>query len=138
MSSKPELITQKMLKHDSFSAWLGIELETIGEGTCTLALSVRPEMVNGFGVAHGGISYALADSAFAFACNSFGLQSLSIETSISHCKTIQIGDRLQAVATVQQNGKRVGTYYVEIRNQHNDIVALFKGTCYKTAKEWEV
>ena len=78
-----------MISGDAFSQWLGIEVLKISEGKCTLQMIVRDEMTNGFNIAHGGIAYSLADSALAFAANSDGIQSLSIETSISHTKKVK-------------------------------------------------
>ena len=92
---QPTEIVARMYDQDAFSQWLGIELmETDTAGACRLRMTVRGEMLNGFGIAHGGIAYAFADSAFAFACNNHGRQSVSIETSISHFHPIRENDVL--------------------------------------------
>ena len=121
---------QRMYEKDAMSQWLGIELVAIELGSCTLRMVVRAEMLNGFGIAHGGITYSLADSAFAFASNSHGNQSVSIETSISHIGPVWAGDTLIAYATMIQHGKTIGRYKVDIFNQHEKIVAVFNGTVF--------
>lgn len=129
-------IVQKMYSNDAFSKWLGIELVEIEVGKAVLQMTVRAEMLNGFEVAHGAICYALADSALAFASNSNGKQSLSIETSISHTKKVVEGDILTATTKELSLTKRTGIYQVEVLNHNNELVALFKGTVYRTSKLW--
>ena len=131
-------IVDRMFNNDSFSQWLGIERVQDGAEISVLRMVVRKEMLNGFGVAHGGITYSLADSALAFAANAHGIQSMSIETSISHTKKVMEGDVLTAKTKEISLTKRVGIYQIDITNQNNEIVALFKGTVYRTGKEWEV
>ena len=82
-------VVDQMYNNDPFSQWLGIERVEDGEGTSILKMTVRREMLNGFAIAHGGITYSLADSALAFASNSHGIQSVSIETGISHIKPLK-------------------------------------------------
>jgi acyl-CoA thioesterase len=131
----PDQIVQKMMDHDAFSQWLGIEVQHIGPGTCTIGMTVGEEMVNGFFVAHGGITFSLADSAFAFASNSRGLHAVSIETSISHTRPVFPGDILEAKATELQNGKTIARYEVTVTCGKN-VVALFKGTVFKKDTLW--
>ena len=132
----PEEIVHKMYDNDPFSKWLGIEIDHIGEGTCTLNMTVRNEMLNGFGIAHGGITYSLADSALAFAANTHGRQSVSIDTSINHTEALKEGDKIVAIATEESLKNRFAFYKIEIK-RGDDIVALFKGTVYRTNKDWE-
>ncbi|WP_417609674.1 hotdog fold thioesterase [Owenweeksia hongkongensis] len=129
-------IVDKMYNGDAFSQWLGIE--RIGEkaGYSKLKMTVREEMTNGFKIAHGGITYSLADSALAFASNSHGRQAVSIETSISHTKAVHIGDILIAEAIELNLTNATGIYDIKVTNQNNEVVALFKGTVYRTKKEW--
>lgn len=139
MSSTPKDIVQKgMYDNDAFSQWLGIELIKIEQGYAKVKMTVRSEMTNGFKIAHGGISYSLADSAFAFASNSWGEQAVSIETSISHTRPVQIGDVLTAETSIENRSKRLAIYNVKITNQEDKVVALFKGTVFHTGKQWEV
>lgn len=132
----PIEIVNLMMKEDSFSQWLGVEIEKIDFGVCKLRSKVTFEMLNGFRIAHGGISYSLADSALAFASNSRGVQCVSIETSISHVKKISEGDIISAEAKEIYRGRTTGIYDITVKNQHGQIVALFKGTVFITDKEW--
>ena len=91
-------VVEKMMNGDAFSKWLGIEVLEISEGFCKLQMTVREEMTNGFDIAHGGIAYSFADSCLAFTANSDGIQSVSIETSISHIKKVKSGDILTAIS----------------------------------------
>ena len=131
-------VVDAMYTNDPFSKWLGIERLEDGAGRSVLRMTVRKEMLNGFGIAHGGIAYSLADSALAFASNGHGIRSVSLETSISHTKAVKEGDVLTAVASEKNLTFKVGVYEVVVTDQHNDTVALFKGTVYRTGKEWEV
>jgi acyl-CoA thioesterase len=133
-TNNPGSIIEDMLHKDAFSQWLGIEVLEIREGYSKIKMMVRQEMMNGLNVVHGGIAFSLADSAFAFACNSRNNLSLALETSISFLKPVFVADELIAEAKEIRNGKSTGVYLVEITNQHNQLVALFKGTCFRTGK----
>ncbi|NOT38475.1 MAG: hotdog fold thioesterase [Saprospiraceae bacterium] len=134
MNHIPEAVFNRMYKQDGFSQWLGIEKILTEEGHCILQMKVRKEMLNGFDVAHGGIAYSLADSAFAFSCNSYNRISLSVETSITHNKAIYENDILIAESKLITHSNKIGTYQVIITNQKKEIVAVFKGVCYRTEK----
>ena len=95
-------------------------------------------MTNGFGIAHGGITYSLADSALAFASNSHGKKSVSVETSISHIKPLKAGDLIIAEAEEISVTNKIGIYHIKIKNQNTELVASFKGTVYRTSKDWEL
>jgi acyl-CoA thioesterase len=129
-------VVAKMYDNDWFSQWLGIERLTIETGSCVLKMTIRKEMLNGFGIAHGGITYSLADSALAFASNSYGKMAVSVETSISHTKQLKEGDEITATAQEMSLSNKIAVYNVTIKNQNNEVVALFKGTVYRTGKEW--
>lgn len=131
-----EKMVDTMYTNDYFSQWLGIERVKIESGHCILRMKVRKEMLNGFAIAHGGITYSLADSALAFASNSHGIKSVSIETSISHTEQLHEGDIITAEAEEVKLSNKIGIYSITITNQHNKKVALFKGTVYRTSKEW--
>jgi acyl-CoA thioesterase len=132
----PKEIVDRMFNNDSFSQWLGIERVEDGAGISVLRMTIRKEMLNGFNVAHGGICYSLADSALAFASNGHGIQSMSMETSISHTKKVKEGDTLTATTKELSVTKKTGVYQIDIENQNNEIVALFKGTVYRTSVNW--
>ena len=133
---KAQKIVNTMINGDAFSKWLGIEVIKVSEGFCKLEMTVRDEMTNGFNIAHGGISYSLADSALAFAANSDGVQSLSIETTISHTKKVLSGDRLTAETKEISKNEKNAVYNISITNQEDVEVAHFKGTVYRTTKKW--
>lgn len=127
-------VVDHMLENDQFSQWLGIEVLEIREGYSLIRMIIRPEMVNGFGIVHGGIPFSLADSAFAFACNNRNNMSVALDVTITFTKSVHVGDQLTAEAREVHNGRSTGVYLIEIRNQKNDYVALFKGTCFRTGK----
>lgn len=138
--SKKDLATQvvdKMYFNDPFSLWLGIQRLEDGTGRSVLRMTVRKEMTNGFGIAHGGITYSLADSALAFASNSHGRKAVSVETSISHTAPVREGDVLTAYAEEEHLSNKIGNYRIVVKNQDDKVVALFKGIVYRTSKNWE-
>jgi acyl-CoA thioesterase len=138
MTSLATRIVNQMYNKDYFSQWLGIERIEEGPGKCILKMTVRKEMLNGFAIAHGGITYSFADSALAFASNSRGRKAVSVETSISHTKVVKEGDILTATATEESLSNKIGIYSVKVKDQNGITVALFKGTVYLTSKEWDV
>ena len=125
-----------MMSGDAFSQWLGIEVLEISEGYCKLKMTVREKMTNGFKIAHGGIAYSLADSCLAFAANSDGVQSVSVETSISHTKKVVSGDTLTATAKEINKSSKTALYNISITNQKNEEIAHFQGKVYRTEREW--
>lgn len=136
MPTLAERVVSRMYDNDPFSIWLGIERVVVEAGTCVLRMEVRKEMLNGFAIAHGGITYSLADSCLAFASNSHGMQCVSVETSISHTKSVKEGDVLTASSEEMSHSRSIGVYLITVRNQRDEVVALFKGTVYRTAKPW--
>ncbi len=136
--SLPSKVVNRMYDKDYFSQWLGIERVEEGAGTSRLRMTVRKDMLNGFGIAHGGITYSLADSALAFACNSHGKKAVSVETSISHLVQLKEGDEIFANAKELSRSNKIGLYDVSITNANGELVASFKGTVYRTSKDWDV
>lgn len=126
-----------MMAEDKMSQWLGIEVLNFDPGFVNVRMTVRDEMVNGFHVTHGGITYSLADSALAFSANSHGIRSMSIETSISHLKSVHVGDVLTATTKQLTLTRKTGVYIMDVTNQKNELVAHFKGTVYRSDKVWE-
>ena len=127
-------VVAHMMENDLFSQWLGIEIIEIKEGYSKIKMTVRKEMINGFGIVHGGIAFSLADSAFAFACNNRNNLSVALDTSINFIKPVHVDDILTAEAKEMHNGRTTGLYHIVISNQHDHNVALFKGTCFRTGK----
>ncbi len=127
-------VVERMMKDDLFSQWLEIEVLEVKEGYSKIKMTIRKEMVNGFGIVHGGIAFSLADSAFAFACNNRNNLSVALDTSINFIKPVHVGDQLIAEAKEIHNGKSTGLYHISITNQAKHVVAFFKGTCFRTGK----
>lgn len=131
---KAKKVVEHMMEHDLFSQWLGIKVMEIKEGYSKITMTIRKEMINGLGIVHGGVAFSMADSAFAFACNNRNVLSVALDTSINFLKPVHVDDVLIAEAKELHNGKSTGLYHITISNQHNNVVAVFKGTCYRTNK----
>ncbi len=129
-------IPYKMLSLDPFSQWLGMEILACEIGHVKLGMTIRKEMLNSMGKAHGGITYSLADTAFGFSVNTNGRFSVSIDTSINHIEALEEGDYIIASASLESLKNKVGFYIIEIK-KGTTLVALFKGVAYRTSKEWE-
>ena len=138
MSDTAKKVVDKMYENDAFSQWLGIKRIEDGAGISVLQMTVRKGMLNGFYILHGGISYSLADSALAFASNSHGRKAVSVETSISHTHACKEGDVLTTHTQEMSLSNKIGVYQITITNQEDKTVALFKGTVYRTSKDWEI
>mgnify|MGYP006337543799 FL=1 len=105
-------VVQHMMQHDLFSQWLGIEVLEVKEGHSKIKMTIRKEMINGFGIVHGGIAFSLADSAFAFACNNRNVLSVALDTSINFIKPVHVEDVLITEAKELHNDKSTCLYYI--------------------------
>lgn len=132
MSTSEQNVISKMMKEDKFSQWMGIDILESEPGYVKLSMTIRDEMVNGFGICHGGITFSLADSALAFASNSRGSVSVALENNINYTRKVEVGDTLIAKTEEIQNGRTIGVYKIRVTNQNNDLVADFRGTVYRT------
>ena len=132
-----ERLVGTMLARDAFSRWLGVRLEQVAPRRVTVAMTVRAEMTNGFGVCHGGVTFALADSALAFACNTHGHVTVSIENSMTYPAAVHAGDELVAEAEPEGEAQRLAFYRVLVKRRGGDTVAIFRGTVYRTRKPLE-
>lgn len=130
----PAAIVAHLMARDAFSQWLGLTVVEAAAGRSVLQMTVRDDMVNGFGTLHGGVLFALADSAFAFATNAGGLLSVAVDCSISYPVACRPGDALCAVAVEQSTTNRLAFCEVTITNQHDVAVGFFRGTVYRTAR----
>lgn len=135
--TKVEKIVAQMLEKDTYSQWLGVEVVELREGFAQIKMTVREEMLNGMGIMHGGVSFSLADSAFAFASNSHGQKAVSIETSINHTKAVFLNDEIVATAEVETISRSVGFYIVRV-TRGEELVGLFKGVVFRKQEEWDV
>ena len=127
-------VVSGMMQNDLFSQWMGLEVLEVKEGYSKVRMTIRKEMLNGFGIVHGGLAFSLADSAFAFACNNRNNISVALDVAITFTKAVNVGDVLTADAKEIHNGRSTGVYIITIANQKNEQVAFFKGTCFRTGK----
>jgi acyl-CoA thioesterase len=127
-----------MLARDAFSRWLGLEVTELGPGRCVCRMTVRDDMVNGFGVAHGAIVFGLADSAFAFACNTSGWVTVSVENAVRYPAAVRPGDVLTATAEAAAGSNRLGYYTARVVNHDGAVVGLFTGTAYRTERRHDI
>ena len=117
--TNPGSVVEHMMSDDLFSQWLGISVIEVKEGYSKIKMTVRPEMMNGLGIVHGGIAFSLGDSCFAFACNNRNILSVALDTSINFLKPVHVADELTAEAKELHNGKSTGLYHITITNQNN-------------------
>ena len=132
-----QTIVKTMMDRDAFSRWLGIKVLEVAPGKVTFQRSVRPDMVNGFGVVHGGITFSLADSALAFASNSYGRVAMSIENNIAYPAPVNVGDILTAKSAQLSMTNSLAVFDITVSKQDGQKVGLFRGTVYRTKKEFE-
>jgi acyl-CoA thioesterase len=132
---KPTRIVDMMYENDKFSQWLGIERVLIEEGRAILKMVIRKEMLNGFDIAHGGIVFSLADSAFAFSSNSFGKKSVSIEASVNWTKALYENDEIVAESKMRSISNKQAVFDIDVK-RGEEIVAIFRGIVYRTSKDW--
>jgi acyl-CoA thioesterase len=129
----PQQVLEMMLERDAFSKWMGLQIDEVGMGYCKLHYTVKDEMLNGFSSIHGGILFSAADSAFAFACNSHGIFTVALDVTISFTRPAKSGDLLVVEAKEIYLGKKTGLYDIKTINEKGELVALFKGTAYRTS-----
>jgi len=134
MSNTNQLLSA-MLDKDQFSKWLGIVIDEYKEGYCKLHYTIRPEMLNGFDIVHGGVIFSAADSAFAFACNSQGILSVALDVHITFIRAGKAGDTMTVIAKEIHTGNKTSFYDIATTNDNGEIVAVFKGTAYRTGKK---
>lgn len=130
----PQQTVEYMLEKDRFSQWMGIELVKIWKNYCFLKMPVKPEMINGLGTVHGGITFAFADSALAFSSNNNGEAAVALNCYINFMKATKIGDILTAESILLNETRKTSIYDVIIKNQNDEIIAGFRGTVYKIGK----
>ena len=124
-----------MYGKDRFSRWLGIELSDIKENYCLLKMPVKPEMINGLGTVHGGVTFAFADSALAFSSNNTGDAAVALNCYINFTKAARDGDVLTAESVLLTDTRKTAVYDITVKNQNDELVAGFRGTVYKIGKK---
>jgi acyl-CoA thioesterase len=128
----PGAIVQTMMAADRFSRWLGLEIEEVREGYCRLRMEVRPDMLNGFSFLHGGVSFSMADSCFAFASNSLGRLCVSLQASAHFPRPARAGDVLEAESTELSRSRTALVMDIEVRNRTTgERVCLFRATGHR-------
>ncbi|KMK09164.1 hydroxyphenylacetyl-CoA thioesterase PaaI [Pluralibacter gergoviae] len=120
-----------MYQNDACAQALGIDIVEMDDGVAVLTMTVTPQMLNGHRTCHGGQLFSLADTAFAYACNSQGLAAVASGCSIDFLRPGFAGDQLTATARVKHQGKLTGVYDIEIVNQQQKTVALFRGKSHR-------
>ena len=128
-----ERAVQAVYKSDRASQRLGMTIESVAPGEARVTMRIRPDMVNGHGICHGGVIFTLADSAFAFACNSYNHNTLAAGAAIEFLAPGRENDVLTAVATERWRAGKSGIYEIEVHNQRGEVVALFRGRCHQIA-----
>src|SRR5438093_13742440 len=126
-----ERVAAEMYARDHASQSLGMKLGKVGPGHAELDMSVRPDMLNGHAICHGGFIFALADSAFAFACNSYNLTTVASGCAIDLIAPAHQGDSLTAIARERSVSGRTGVYDIEVVDQRGRQIALFRGKSYR-------
>jgi acyl-CoA thioesterase len=126
-----ERVRDAMWSHDAAAHALGMQVTAIGPGRATVTMTVRADMLNGFGICQGGLVTTLADTAFAYACNSHNETTLAAGFDVNLLAPGLEGDQLRAVAQSVSQGTRTGVYDVEVHNQHGERVAVFRGRSYR-------
>jgi acyl-CoA thioesterase len=128
-----ERAVKALFDGDQASRMLGMTIDSCGPGRATVSMRIRPDMVNGHRICHGGLIFALADSAFAFACNSHGDNTVAAGAAIEFLAPGREGDELRAIAQERWRAGRAGIYEIEVRNQRDETVALFRGRSHQIA-----
>ena len=126
-----ERVAAAMWARDDASKGLGMRIVGVAPGRAELSMTVRADMLNGHAICHGGFIFTLADSAFAFACNSYNLNTVASGCGIDFMAPAREGDVLTAVAHERSVSGRTGVYDIEVKNQRNEKVALFRGKSYR-------
>ena len=121
-----------MYERDACAQAMGMDIIDMGEGYAVVTMTITPLMLNGHKTCHGGQLFSLADTAFAYACNSQGLAAVASGCAIDFLRPGFAGDKLTATARVKHQGKLTGVYDIEIQNQHQKTVALFRGKSHRT------
>ena len=124
-------VAEKMFALDRASQAMGMRIARVGPGHAELTMTVRADMLNGHAICHGGFIFTLADSAFAFACNSYNLTTVASGCSIDFLAPAREGDVLTAIGQERNVSGRTGVYDIEVRNQTGNTIALFRGKSYR-------
>lgn len=137
LQERAQACAEQMWAADAASRGIGMALESVTPGMARLSMEVAERMVNGYGICHGGYIFALADSAFAFACNTTGEVAVAQHCAVTFVRPARLGERLVAEAREQHRARRSGTYDVRVETADGELVALFRGDCRTTGARFE-
>jgi len=126
-----ERVAREMLDRDPASRKLGMHIGKVAPGRAEVTMEIRADMLNGHAICHGGFIFTLADSAFAYACNSYNLSTVASGCSIDFVAPAREGDVLTARAAERSAAGRTGVYDIDVVNQRGETVALFRGKSYR-------
>ena len=129
-------VADTMMKHDGFSRWCGMQVEESRPGYCRITIPVTDVLCNGFEVAHGGVLFAVCDSALAFASNEHGQHALTTDAHVQYLQPAKAGDSLTAIATEVHRSRKLGRYRVELTNQNNELLCVVTATVYIKETQW--
>jgi len=132
-----EKIGNWMAQNDRFARLLGMELEAVSPGCCRVGMTVTEDMLNSVGITHGGVTFGLADFAFAVASNSHGTVAVALSAQINYPAAGKVGERLTAEAKEDSKTGRTGLYTVEVKGEDGRLLALFTGTVYRRSNRLE-
>jgi len=124
-------VASGMFANDQASQSLGMKIRSVGPGAAELTMTIRADMLNGHAICHGGYIFTLADSTFAFACNSYNFNTVAQGGAIDFLAPAREGDVLVATGRERSLGGRTGVYDIEVRNQRGETIALFRGKSYR-------
>ncbi len=124
-----------MMSTDYYSQWLGIESVEHSDGYCKIKMKIRKEMLNGFNIVHGGVTFGFADSCLAFAANSYNILSVTLDGFITYPNSGKEGDILYAEAIEKSANKKTAMYDVTVKNQDGLPIGLYRATVYRTKRE---
>ena len=133
-SDRAKAVYDKMMEKDYCSQWLGVEPIILEEGHCKISMTVKKDMLNGYGILHGGIAFTFADSAFAFASNSYGRVAVSINGSMIYSKSAVEGEVLYAEAKALNLTHKTADFDVNVMNGSGEIYYYFRGTVYRKSE----
>ncbi len=133
-----ESVGRWMEQNDRFARLLGIELHEVVPGSCRVSLKVVEDHLNAVGMTHGGVTFTLADFAFAVACNAHGTLAVALVATINFPAASRVGDLLTATASEESRSRRTALYRIEVRTQDDQLVGLFSGTAHRTSRLLEL
>lgn len=135
MEQSPQKLAEYILSNDEFSKWLGIKIIKADTNYCLIKMPIRPEMINSLRTVHGGVTFSFAESALAISSNNRGDAAVALNCVINFTKAVKFGDTLTAESILTFETRKTAVYDISVYNQHQELVAAFRGTVYKIGKQ---